>query len=501
MVCFLSLSALTQEINPNGYNVFFYANGVMSSEGTMRDGKPDGFWKTYYENSLLKTEGNRLNFELDSVWNFYREDGSQERLLSYKIGRKLGSELLFSLAGNVIEEHNNINNQREGKSLYFYESGELYRKVNFESGIEQGKGFEYAVDGRVITFLSYKEGYIRSIEKVNRFTKTGKKKGFWVEYWTNGKTREEGHWTLDQRNGVFKFFKKKGDLDRIEVYRAGELVEDAEKAVMLDIKKTYYEDGTLKLVGSYKAGDKQGVFREYGKDGEIITSYVYQNNVKTGEGVVDPQGDNQGYWKLFYTTGELKAQGTFKDGLKEGEWRYFYLDGSVEQTGNFLQGKTHGNWKWYYEGGRLWREERFRKGKEDGLLVEYDREGGEITKGEYVDGNKKGLWFITVNDHKETGDFIDGEKDGKWLFTYDNGKKNFTGEYTSGIPIGKHISYFRNGNVKLIGKYKNGEKHGDWREFVEDGTLLLTIKYKYGREIKLDGAKLKEATENEAAIN
>ena len=46
--------ALGQDIDPNGYNVFYYANGNKSSEGTMVNGKPDGYWKTYYSNTILK---------------------------------------------------------------------------------------------------------------------------------------------------------------------------------------------------------------------------------------------------------------------------------------------------------------------------------------------------------------------------------------------------------------------------------------------------------------
>ena len=37
------------DINPNGYNTFYFQNGNVSSEGTLKDGKPIGYWKTYYE--------------------------------------------------------------------------------------------------------------------------------------------------------------------------------------------------------------------------------------------------------------------------------------------------------------------------------------------------------------------------------------------------------------------------------------------------------------------
>ena len=44
------------EINPNGYNVFYYANGQKSSEGNFENGKPEGFWKNYFESGILKSE-------------------------------------------------------------------------------------------------------------------------------------------------------------------------------------------------------------------------------------------------------------------------------------------------------------------------------------------------------------------------------------------------------------------------------------------------------------
>ncbi|OQX76620.1 MAG: hypothetical protein B6D61_08520, partial [Bacteroidetes bacterium 4484_249] len=58
IIIFSSIVIFSQDdIDPNGFNKFYYENGQISSEGNMRDGKPDGYWKTYYENGLLKSEG------------------------------------------------------------------------------------------------------------------------------------------------------------------------------------------------------------------------------------------------------------------------------------------------------------------------------------------------------------------------------------------------------------------------------------------------------------
>ena len=65
---FISCLAISQNINPNGFNELYYANGVKSSEGNMKDGKPDGYWKTYYETGKIKSEGNRKDYKLDSLW-------------------------------------------------------------------------------------------------------------------------------------------------------------------------------------------------------------------------------------------------------------------------------------------------------------------------------------------------------------------------------------------------------------------------------------------------
>ena len=57
---------------PNGvYTQFKHANGNVSSEGYLLNGKPEGYWKNYFETGTLKSEGSRKNFKLDGSWKFY----------------------------------------------------------------------------------------------------------------------------------------------------------------------------------------------------------------------------------------------------------------------------------------------------------------------------------------------------------------------------------------------------------------------------------------------
>ena len=56
VIFFTSLVCVAQEeeIDRDGYNIFYYPNGQISSEGFMKNGKPDGYWKTYYVTGVLE---------------------------------------------------------------------------------------------------------------------------------------------------------------------------------------------------------------------------------------------------------------------------------------------------------------------------------------------------------------------------------------------------------------------------------------------------------------
>ena len=94
LLALISSATFAQEdslkFNPDGFNKFYYKNGKLASEGTMRNGKPDGYWKNYHKKGGLKSEGNRKDFLLDSTWKFYDEKGKLTLEINYKEGKKNG---------------------------------------------------------------------------------------------------------------------------------------------------------------------------------------------------------------------------------------------------------------------------------------------------------------------------------------------------------------------------------------------------------------------------
>jgi len=490
IICLLSSMQLLAQ---GEYTVYYYDNGNVSSEGFMQNGNPNGYWKTYYPSGELKSQGNRENFLLDSTWVFYNENGLKTSQINYQKGIKHGEVITYK-NGVKYETSQFEDDVKVGMSMIYYPTGELKKSIPFENGKESGEGFEYDRDGRIITLLKYEDGFLRKADRVNRFDDQKKKRGTWIDFHPNGVLAMEGYYMNGKKNGIFKKFDKQGNLVSLEKYRDGELVMDSEESVILDLRNTYYPDGTVKSSGGYVDGVKEGVHRRYDENGVITTAITYSRGKKTGEGIVDKKGDFEGEWNLYYESGELRAEGNFVNSSREGEWIFYFKNGNVESRGKYSEGLPQGEWRWYFPNKSLRRVEYYRRGREDGESVEYDADGNVISEGEYISGLREGEWIYKVGDHFEKGAYIDGERNGNWIYEYEDGTTNFTGEYVSGLPVGKHIWYYPNGQIKKEGKYSSGVRTGTWKTYDKDGYKVLDVKYRSGREYKINGRKV-ERTE------
>ncbi len=487
---FISLIVMIADVHSQSeFTQFFYENGQVSSEGYMQNEKPNGYWKTYFENGQLQSEGKRTNFELDSTWIFYNRDGERTSSINFNGGLKNGTSVTFK--NDVIYEESFFENDvKNGITAIYYPSGELHKHVPFKNNLEVGEGFEYSRDGMIITLLYFDAGYLRRSEKINRHDKEGKRRGPWKTFHANGAVASEGYYMNDLKNGIFKTFDSKENLLSLEKYKDGELVVDSEQSIVLDIRNTYHSNGTIASSGGYVDGEKQGTHRVYDDEGTILRGEVYSSSIKTGEGIIDKSGDFEGPWKLYYTTGELKGEGSYIKSERDGAWVFYHKNGKIEHRGKYAAGLAQGDWTWYFEDGKLRRQEYYRRGKEDGESEEFNQEGNVISQGEFVGGYKEGEWFYNVGDHTERGYYLDGEKQGFWKHTYENGTTIFSGEFVSGLATGKHKWYYATGQLKMEGKYSSGVRVGVWDTFDEEGIQVLEIKYKNGEEFKINGRKV-----------
>jgi uncharacterized protein len=506
IICFLwiSVGLFSQDtVQKDGFCKFNYANGQISSEGFIKNGKPDGYWKSYYESGTLKSEGNRLNFELDSLWKFYNQDGKLMVEIFYREGKKNGLKISW-LDQEVVKE-NFRNDVKEGFTRYYYPNGKLKQEIPFYKGLEQGYGKEYSTEGFIITLTEYKRGFIVDRLRINRKDGSGKKQGHWCTFYEKGSIKSEITYKDDMKNGYFKEYAENGDLLKISKYIDDVIQPEAEEIQKLEIQNEYYPDGKLKISAMFRNGIPEGIKREYKADGTIEKAYLYKNGVIIGEGIVKEDGDREGPWRDYYPDGALKAEGNYEKGKQTGEWKYYHPNGKIEQIGKFnKQGKFEGTWKWYYENGELLKEEHYHLGLKDGLSTEYDESGKVIAEGEFVSGNEDGPWFELIGDNFIRGTYRDGLRNGMWYNFYldQNGAGTdslcyYKGGFIEDNPDGKHTWYWENGKIKDEGSYVNGRKEGDWYKYNFDGTIFMVITYKQGVETRFDGVKIKPPYEKE----
>jgi len=487
--CFLPSAFSQENMNPNGYNIFYYPNGMKSSEGTLVNGKPDGYWKSYNEKGILVSEGNRKNFLLDSVWVFYTPSGEKSMEISYLGGKKNGLKKQYSEDETVVEEWRNDTLVNAIKA--FYKTGELKRFTPLTDGKPHGLEKEFDKTGLVIAVSKYYAGILGKREFINRTDKFGLKQGSWKYFWENGNLKEEGAYQNDKKNGYFKYYDEAGNFKYVEKYDKDNLIVDAPETRQLEVKTVYHPNGKPAITATYYKGVPEGVRREFDETGKVIKGYVFANGILKYEGITDMNGLRQGIWKEYYATGELKSEGNYIDSKEEGAWKFYFQNQKIEVEGRYKNGKKEGTWYWYYPNGTLLQEENRNQGKLDGEFLEYDESGNIRVKGEYVEGTEEGEWFYVQGNALEKGVYNDGLRTGLWITQWrETGKLISEIEYDQNLFNGKYILYYDDGKMRISGKYSAGEPIGIWYLFDENGELILTTVYVDGREVQWNDYKI-----------
>jgi len=486
ILIFAFQSIFAQDIVPNGYNIFYYGNGQISSEGNMINGKPDGYWKTYYVNGTIK----------------YNEKGNITERISYYFGKKNGYYFIYkyeptendSIIGWLDSKELYVNDSKEGDAFYYYPDGKLYKKFRFEKGRKNGLGLEFSKDSTIITILEYKNDFPINREEINRTCSRGLKQGTWKSFYSGLKLKVEENYLNGKLHGYYREYNENGKVIKLQRYQNGVVIEENAQAesITVEIKNTYFDNGKVKKNGSYIDNKPVGFHREYSEEGIIVASEEYNEiGILLGSGIVDETGKRQGDWIHYYETGEKKSEGKYLNDKKTGEWRFYFKSGKLEQKGSYKKGNPEGLWNWYFENGNIEREETFVNGKEEGMMIEYSETGKIMTKGEFFDGLEEGIWFYNVGDHTEEGEYKGGQPDGIWKHYYANGKLKFQGNYNFGEADGKHKFYFDSGKIQEEGNYNMGIKNGNWKKYDDEGNIKVIITYENGIEKRIDGMKIR----------
>jgi Uncharacterized protein conserved in bacteria len=496
ITCKISSSQESENLK-DGYQIFKYPNGAVSSEGLIKNGKPEGFWKSYYVTGVKKSEGKRTNFLLDSIWLFYDQAGDTTEKINWLYGKKNGWYYKYkkdpSHGVYIWSKELFAADRKEGTAFNYYPDGKVLQTFTYNAGKKEGLSKEYDKDGNIITLLEYTNDFLVSRDRINRTDKNGLKQGDWKEFYQNGRIKTEKSYKDDLVHGYYKEYDIHGKLVLTMLYENGAIVKSrVEDEPDIEIVNKHDEDGKLIYSGPYRNKIPVGVHREYGKDGKVTNAFIYNDNgLLLSEGIVDEAGNRNGKWKDLFSNGKVQAEGQFTDNRRTGQWKFYNISEKVEQTGSYNNGRPDGLWNWYYDSGALRKEEEYFQGQRDGRSTEYSESGDIIAQGQYSDGEKNGPWKYKTGDMTEEGKYITGLRDGLWKTSYINGKLKFKGNFVQGNPDGQQTFYYENGKIKEEQYFQMGIRQKTWKKFNEDGTTFLVISYKDDVEVSINGVRIK----------
>ena len=482
------------------WTAFKHANGSVASEGCLVNGVPAGVWKSFSDQGVLLSEGARRNNKPHGLWRFYNEGGLRETS-EYDEGQKHGWQTLWT-EGALTDSVFWSRGMREQWSTTFRKDGSKRMVVPFEKDEREGKATLFNVKNEPHGYRWFKNDRLVASESFNRFNDQGLKEGPWKVFHPTGRLIETGFFVDGLAHGVFQYFDARGSLVRVREFRFGEeVVQEESREPVIELQEIRREDGTLAETVTYVDGVKQGVARRFDNQGQVVGGSVFANDALVAEGITLKDGTREGPWKDYWVSGSLKSEGWYENDLREGVWVFYRESGEKEQEGSYRSGKVHGRWTWWYPGGNIHRSEEHHVGKLDGEFLELDTAGEAIVSGQYVDGERDGVWRLKVNDHLEEGRYVLGQKDGLWVHTYGSGKRQFEGEFSLGQPSGRHRTWHPNGVLEEEGRYEGGAKHKKWRLYDAQGSVLHEYIYRYGKLRKVDGSKVDKRRDGKLKSN
>lgn len=248
---------------------------------------------------------------------------------------------------------------------------------------------------------------------------------------------------------------------------------------MLDVKKTFYGDGSIRSIIPYEGDLIHGVAEYFYTNGFIECRIPYTMG-RINDGVVPvANSDGEVYrfdtWKNGHcisrnTDNVLVGEYFMENGNTIGEERWYYVSGALQKTAVKANGDYEGVTRCYYEDGTLQSEFNYEKGMRNGPGKCFSESGNLVVSCEYRNGLRHGtrthFWEngqVAECYHYDNGRICDGDV----TFHDAQGNVMFTTHWVDGC----RMDYFPNGAVQSQVPYFNGRAQGLSKVFYENGTV------------------------------
>lgn len=305
-----------------------------------------------------------------------------------------------------------------------------------------------------------------------------------------------------------EYLKRKNNLEKIEgikenVFSDGEFAFRLEDGVVTEalkiietthnttVTKIFDEEGNLLTIIFFSNDENSRFYRYYDEnlnlaidinciDGKCIQKGYYSNKklayIKEAKLTENLDILTNGKYTEYYKNGQIKIQGSYKEGMRNGEFKTFLKNG---KSAGFI----------IYKDGKIIKSTLVKTMKDNASFspisyANYDLDTSYSIGG--VDFPNKLLKRYRMYDKK-------GVLNGNSISYYEEGNIQSIFPYKNNLIEGLVIRYYENGNIKEEVNYKNDKMNGEAKSYDENGKLN-------GRTIFKDDIKLEEDVYKENEI-
>lgn len=237
----------------------------------------------------------------------------------------------------------------------------IRNRSRFNRGLNFGVTKYYHDNDNLAEEIEWKD---KVAQWIKTYYKSGELKSHLVEQW---------------RKTYYKSGKLKSQIDYVDGEMRDEITWDENGDLMNGFIQSFYENGILSEIHTFKEGKPHGIEKSWHENGQL----KYEVNYFEGERV--------GYDVSYDFDGVIKGKDYFKNGLLHGVSREWGFSLEAESSiliklNNYKEGELHGCCKKWHENGLLASESYYYKGELNGPCKYFDKEGLMWSNELYLNG-------------------------------------------------------------------------------------------------------------------
>ncbi len=238
----------------------------------------------------------------------------------------------------------------------------------------------------------------------------------------------------------------------------------------LDGIQKVYSSGVLKQEQQYLNGVLEGEQKTFYSNGHVKEKFNMLNGKRSGENLI------------YRENGAVRKLITWLDDEMHGPMLNYFENGNIDYEMNFQHGQRHGKYKGYYFNGQLKSEGQSEFGQYHGIFHYYDKAGNKTQQESYKNNDKHGValsWHANGQLSSEQN-FVDDELHGLSTEYDESGKVTKVFSYVGGKKVGEQrVFHTDSETVQAIYEYNTDSRLIAKKEFNEHGAKVFDLSVRF----------------------